>query len=297
MNKLNEEFDVVIKIKKLDDYRLRPQKLATSTVPIAGKSNAHSKMSSLDLGGIEKKIYAVIEDKKIGIKAKDLANRLLMSRSDVNHYLYGSLKQYVRIDEDYKWYVIETLSDSDDSSTQLKQEDNSSRSSIKSRSIDYNLLQNDEVSYYIKLFDKLVVSHRNGLNAPHKYILLISVFSLIGKGYICSNMFGSTKEIEEEFNITWSRIVPKEVHFQSMYTTPFWYLASEPFWNVCTSDGSLVRDTGHKPILSVNRQRKELTAIIDLDLYHLILKTEIRRAIIAHLEGLVRKGLNLDDVK
>ena len=67
------------------------------------------------------------------------------------------------------------------------------------------------------MFDKLVVSHRNGLKAPHKYILLISVFSLIGKGDICSNKFGSTKEIEEEFNRTWNHLVPKDTPFNSMY--------------------------------------------------------------------------------
>ena len=30
MNTINDEFDVVIKIKKLDDYRLRPQKTVES---------------------------------------------------------------------------------------------------------------------------------------------------------------------------------------------------------------------------------------------------------------------------
>jgi hypothetical protein len=30
MNTINDEFGVVIKIKKLDDYRLRPQKTATT---------------------------------------------------------------------------------------------------------------------------------------------------------------------------------------------------------------------------------------------------------------------------
>lgn len=34
MNTINDEFDVVIKIKKLDDYRLRPLKTATTQEPI-----------------------------------------------------------------------------------------------------------------------------------------------------------------------------------------------------------------------------------------------------------------------
>ena len=267
MNTINDEFDVVIKIKKLDDYRLRPQKTATTQEPIASKNSVSSNIHSLDLGDIEKMIYAVIENTNIGIKAKDIADKLRMSRSDVNHYLYGTLKEFVKIDNDYKWHVVKSAKNSCTGSTFLKQENtNNNRKSIQLKSIDYNLLRNGDVASYIKMFDKLVVSHRNGLNAPHKYILLISVFSLIGKGEICSNKFGSTKEIEEEFNKTWNRLVPKGIPFKSMYTTPFWHLASEPFWNVYTSDGSSVDDIWHKPIMSIKRQRKELSAIIDFNL-------------------------------
>jgi predicted restriction endonuclease len=203
MNTINDEFDVVIKIKKLDDYRLRPQKTATTQEPIAAKNSVSSSIHSLNLGDIEKMIYAVIENTNIGIKAKDIADKLRMSRSDVNHYLYGTLKEFVKIDNDYKWHVVKSAKNSCTGSTFLKQENtNNNRKSIQLKSIDYNLLRNGDVASYIKMFDKLVVSHRNGLNAPHKYILLISVFSLIGKGEICSNKFGSTKEIEEEFNKT-----------------------------------------------------------------------------------------------
>lgn len=294
MNTINDEFDVVIKIKKLDDYRLRPLKTATTQEPIAAKNSVSSSIHLLDLGDIEKMIYAVIENTNIGIKAKDIADKLRMSRSDVNHYLYGTLKEFVKIDNDYKWHVVKSAKNSCTGSTFLKQENtNNNRKSIQLKSIDYNLLRNGDVASYIKMFDKLVVSHRNGLNAPHKYILLISVFSLIGKGEICSNKFGSTKEIEEEFNKTWNRLVPKEIPFKSMYTTPFWHLASEPFWNVYTSDGSSVDDIWHKPIMSIKRQRKELSAIIDFNLYNIIMDNEIRSAIIAHLESIVRKGLNL----
>lgn len=294
MKTINDEFDVVIKIKKLDNYRLRPKKAGTPLEPIASKNSVLSNIYSLDFGNIEKMIYAVIENTNIGIKAKDIANKLRMSRSDVNHYLYGTLKRFVKIDKDYKWHAVKSAQNSCTGSTFLKQENtNNNRTSIQLKSIDYNLLRNEDVTPYIKMFNKLTVSHRNGLNAPHKYILLISVFSLIGKGYICSNKFGSTKEIEEEFNKTWNRIVPKGIPFKSMYTTPFWYLASEPFWNVYTNDGSLVDDIWDKPIMSIKRQRKELSAIIDLNLFNLILNNEIRRAIIAYLENIIRKGLNL----
>lgn len=70
MNTINDEFDVVIKIKKLDDYRLRPQKTATTQEPIAAKNSVSSNIHSLDLGDIEKMIYAVIENTNIGIKGK-----------------------------------------------------------------------------------------------------------------------------------------------------------------------------------------------------------------------------------
>lgn len=46
--------------------------------------------------------------------------------------------------------------------------------------------------------------------------------------------------------------------------------------------------------MSIKRQRKELSAMIDFNLYKLILNNEIRTAIISHLEIIVRKGLNLE---
>ena len=121
MNTINDEFDVVIKIKKLDDYRLRPQKAAAPLEPIAARNSVSSNI--LDLGNIEKMIYAVIENTKIGIKAKDIADKLRMSRSDVNHYLYGTLKRYVKIDNDYKWHVAKSLQNSCTGSIYLKQND------------------------------------------------------------------------------------------------------------------------------------------------------------------------------
>ena len=85
MNTINDEFDVVIKIKKLDDYRLRPLKTATTQEPIAAKNSVSSSIHSLDLGDIEKMIYAVIENTNIGIKAKDIvidALTMTMSTDD-----------------------------------------------------------------------------------------------------------------------------------------------------------------------------------------------------------------------
>ena len=169
MNTINDEFGVVIKIKKLDDDRLRPQKTATTQEPIAAKNSVSSSIHSLNLGDIEKMIYAVIENTNIGIKAKDIADKLRMSRSDVNHYLYGTLKEFVKIDNDYKWHVVKSAKNSCAGSTFLKQDNtNNNRKSIQLKSIDYNLLRNGDVASYIKMFDKLVVSHRNGLNAPHE---------------------------------------------------------------------------------------------------------------------------------
>ena len=62
MNTINDEFDVVIKIKKLDDYRLRPQKPAAPLEPIAAKNSVSSNI--LDLGNI---VNTKVIDNTIGV--------------------------------------------------------------------------------------------------------------------------------------------------------------------------------------------------------------------------------------
>ena len=85
---------------------MRPQKSAITTETIATQNSVLSNISSPDLDGIEKMIYTIIEHKRIGIKAKEIAKKLRMSRSEVNHYLYGTLKKYLKRDNDYKWHVV-----------------------------------------------------------------------------------------------------------------------------------------------------------------------------------------------
>lgn len=55
------------------------------------------------LSYFEQEIYNIIVNRR-GIKAAVIAELLRVRKKEINHYLYGSLKKYVRQDDEYKWY-------------------------------------------------------------------------------------------------------------------------------------------------------------------------------------------------
>jgi len=63
------------------------------------------------------KILEIIKSSN-GIKAKDIANRLGITASEVNSCLYGQLKGKVQQDASYKWYVIDTYQTTNTAATQ-----------------------------------------------------------------------------------------------------------------------------------------------------------------------------------
>jgi very-short-patch-repair endonuclease len=63
------------------------------------------------------KILDIIK-KSNGIKAKDIANRLGATTSEVNSCLYGQLRGKVQQDAAYKWYVINSVQTSNNTATQ-----------------------------------------------------------------------------------------------------------------------------------------------------------------------------------
>ena len=104
INEKEEEFDVVIKITTLDSYRKRPKKVPSATVASTPSTTSNKVLSINDLSILEQKIYNMVAAKH-GIKAITIAEKLHKTSKEINHYLYGSLRKYVRIDEQYLWYL------------------------------------------------------------------------------------------------------------------------------------------------------------------------------------------------
>ena len=104
INEEEEEYDVVIKITTLDSYRKRPKKVPSATVASTPSTTSNKVLSINNLSILEQKIYNMVAAKH-GIKAITIAEKLHKTRNETNHYLYGSLRKYVRIDEQYWWYL------------------------------------------------------------------------------------------------------------------------------------------------------------------------------------------------
>lgn len=88
-----------------------------------------------------------------------------------------------------------------------------------------------ELAKYIDQFANLNVLIRNGVSAPHKPILLLTIISLIESGDIWENAIRPTDKVRAIFEALWMNHVHKESPFAIAPWTPFWHLKNEPFWH------------------------------------------------------------------
>lgn len=154
----------------------------------------------------------------------------------------------------------------------------------------YNI-ETNSMYVFKTMFSQLTASNREGKKAPHKYIMLISIFQLIGCGIIKYNKFGSTEELEEIFIKNWKSHIPTDSPFKPNYTLPFWYLQSEPFWKLYDICGKQINSQSKKPIVSIKRQRKEITAEIDIELFKTVQNEAARLNIISYLIKYLKNSL------
>jgi putative restriction endonuclease len=92
-------------------------------------------------------------------------------------------------------------------------------------------MTNDQVkNTYIKYFTKLNRATNNGIKAPHKPILLLSILQLIKKGEIPSNRIFITPELVLAFKSNWNTLVT--TNNICTFALPFFHLKSEPFWQL-----------------------------------------------------------------
>lgn len=259
MEKLSDTVDVVIKIKKLDDYRTRPQKseYSKSTRQALDQSSELTDVLS-ENKAFKAKVILIIQQNPLGIKAKKIAEALGVDKSKINSLLYFLKREGVcTIDEFYNWTLVKT-------------KDELTPSKPIQASIAHKCVESKDIENYIYNFEHLSVAIRNGSRAPHKYVLLIAVFNLINKGLLTSNRFSPSIIIDDEFKNIWTTIVKADTSFKPNPVYPYWHMISEPFWNLLhLNDGSYISAQRERPILAAAKQRKELIIELDHELFTL----------------------------
>ena len=122
-------------------------------------------------------------------------------------------------------------------------------------------MEEESIQKYLHQILRLKRSASNG-GAPHKPILLLSLFELIRKGDISSNQIEITPELVLEFKSNWSKLVITQ--HSPNFSLPFFHMRSEPFWRLITNIGMNIPLTSSHSIKSLNAL-KESIAFAELD--------------------------------
>ena len=122
-------------------------------------------------------------------------------------------------------------------------------------------MEENSLQKYLHQIQRLKRSATNG-GAPHKPILLLSIFELIRKGDITSNQIEITPELVLEFKSNWSKLVVTQ--HSPNFSLPFFHMRSEPFWRLITNIGMNIPLTSSHSIKSLNAL-KESIAFAELD--------------------------------
>ncbi|MBP5995241.1 MAG: HNH endonuclease [Crocinitomicaceae bacterium] len=122
-------------------------------------------------------------------------------------------------------------------------------------------MEEESIQKYLHQVLRLKRSASNG-GAPHKPILLLSIFELIRKGDISSNQIEITPELVLEFKSNWSKLVVTQ--HSPNFSLPFFHMRSEPFWRLITNIGMNIPLTSSHSIKSLNAL-KESIAFAELD--------------------------------
>uniref|UniRef100_UPI003F6B9CBB HNH endonuclease n=1 Tax=Polaribacter sp. TaxID=1920175 RepID=UPI003F6B9CBB len=108
--------------------------------------------------------------------------------------------------------------------------------------------------------------------APHKPVLLLSIISLIKKGFITNNRIYINSELLLSFKNNWNKVV--ETKHSCKFYLPFFHLRSEPFWYLVSKNGKTLELTRSSSIKSFKSLNANVAfAEIDKELFQ-ILKDE-----------------------
>ncbi len=101
---------------------------------------------------------------------------------------------------------------------------------------------------YIRKFQRLHVDRSKGI-APHKPILLISVFDEMDAGRITENRICITPELVATFKENWFNLVDSRI-FQPKFALPFYHLKTDKFWHLIKFPGQEIALTSSNSIRS-----------------------------------------------
>ena len=135
---------------------------------------------------------------------------------------------------------------------------------------------------YVELFKKLNVSHRQGLKAPHKAILLLTVMSLIERGELCSLEIHYNDALVSRFKTTWNEYIGPSSVFNPVVTMPFWHLKNEKeLWRLVPNESAPAALENLKVSTSLQAIRRYVKyAVIPEELFYLM-QTPRYRAILS----------------
>lgn len=129
---------------------------------------------------------------------------------------------------------------------------------------------NSDTEKYIHLLGKLNRAFNKGMGfAPHKPILLLSLFELVRKGDIDTNRIFITPELVIAFKDNWKKLVI--TGHKENFSLPFFHLRSEPFWHLKSKTQFQDFITSSKSIKSFKSLTENISyAEIDGSLFNLL---------------------------
>ena len=129
-----------------------------------------------------------------------------------------------------------------------------------------------DLKYYLHCFEKLRRDHKNG-GAPHKPILLLSLFQAIKSRLISNNYITISPELVGLFKSNWNNLVTS--NHQCLFALPFYHMNSEPFWKLVPNKGCEIWVKSKSSMRSLHNITTAVKyAIIDIELFELLLIPE-----------------------
>lgn len=133
------------------------------------------------------------------------------------------------------------------------------------------------IQTYRELFSHLHTSNVKGLYAPHKAVLLLGILDLIEFEILKENKVFLTEDLYDSYAYIWKRYVGNSSVFRSDILQPFWYMKSEPFWQLNHIDGTVVQGNEKKPTEAL--LKTEYYGEIDTNLFLLLQDISARAAL------------------
>lgn len=125
----------------------------------------------------------------------------------------------------------------------------------------------------IDLLSRLNVNKQGNAVAPHKAVLLLSVFDMISAGEIDAPFIPITPVLERRFHVMWRKYVPKDAPFNAALNYPFFHLKSAPFWTLVKLP--TYEERAEHSLASL--KRSFAGAVMDAGLFELLRNGEVNR--------------------